>query len=286
MDLIQWATSPWGQSVPEHVAFYLIGIAFIAGLCFMIVHSLYVRLFGSEKVFAKHEDPAVEAAIPERVPLHSLAARVFHWVMAAAMFTLLFTAFLPKLGVNFNWVFYHWIAGVVLTISIGFHIVHSFLMDPWSIWPDKTDRRDVRRRLNRFLGKPAPPPERFGKYPLENKIYHLFIVLAGLCVIVTGLFMMKRIETPFFTRNPYVFSDMTWGFMYVFHGLAGVGLIALIMVHVYMGLRPEKLPITKSMLFGWMSRDFYLEEHDPKRWVVNPSGKSQEERGLAASDAD
>jgi hypothetical protein len=61
-----------------------------------------------------------------------------------------------------------------------------------------------------------------------------------------------------------------------------VGFIALIMVHVYMGIRPEKMPITKSMIFGWMSRDFYLEEHDPERWVV----KSDKKRGLAASDAD
>jgi len=59
--------------------------------------------------------------------------------------------------------------------------------------------------------------------------------------------------------------------MYVLHGLAGVGLIALIMVHVYFGLRPEKRAITKSMIFGWMSRDFYLEEHDPARWPVKSS---------------
>jgi hypothetical protein len=52
--------------------------------------------------------------------------------------------------------------------------------------------------------------------------------------------------------------------------LAGVGLIVLIMMHIYFGLRPEKRPITKSMILGWMSRDFYLEEHDPKRWVVTP----------------
>jgi hypothetical protein len=25
------------------------------------------------------------------------------------------------------------------------------------------------------------------------------------------------------------------------------------------------------MIFGWMSRDFYLKEHDPKRWVVETS---------------
>jgi cytochrome b subunit of formate dehydrogenase len=60
----------------------------------------------------------------------------------------------------------------------------------------------------------------------------------------------------------------------VLHGLAGVGLIALIMVHVYFGLRPEKRAITKSMIFGWMSRDYYLEEHDPARWPVEATPES------------
>ena len=84
--------------------------------------------------------------MPERVPRHSLAARLFHWIMAAAMFTLLFTAFLPKVGIQFPWVTYHWIAGLVLTVSILFHIVHaSFWLDFWSIWPDQIDLRGRRR---------------------------------------------------------------------------------------------------------------------------------------------
>jgi formate dehydrogenase subunit gamma len=40
--------------------------------------------------------------------------------------------------VRFPWVTYHWIAGIVLTASIVFHIIHAtFFMDPWAIWPDK-----------------------------------------------------------------------------------------------------------------------------------------------------
>ena len=158
----------------------------------------------------------------------------------------------------------------MLTASIIFHIIHaSFFLDFWAIWPDRIDMRDAWRRILRFAGKKnEPPPDKFAKYPLENKLYHGAIIVAGLSAIITGVFMMSRVRTVFFPRNPYLFSDMTWGMMYVLHGLAGVGLIALIMVHVYFGLRPEKRPITKSMIFGWMSRDFYLEEHDPKRWVV------------------
>src|SRR5579862_8079837 len=118
------------------------------------------------------------------------------------------------------------------------------------------------------MGRSSESPRKFAKYPLENKVYHGVVMLSGLAVIITGICMMFRVRTIFFPRNPYLFSDMTWGMMYVLHGLAGVGLITLTIVHVYFAIRPEKLPITASMIVGSMSREFYLKEHDPKRWVI------------------
>ena len=280
MGIVDWATSPWGRYVHINIAWFLIWVAAIAGLFFMIVHAIYVRYFAEPEQFAGAVSIELAARVPERVPRHSLAARAFHWLMAASMFTLLFTAFLPRVGVRFNWVAYHWIAGTVLTISVVFHIIHaSFWLDFWSIWPDKADLEDALRRVQRFMGRPAPPPRRFAKYPLENKLYHGAITLTGLVVILTGVFMMSRVRTIFFPRNPYLFSDMTWGLMYVLHGLAGVGLIALIMVHVYFAVRPEKLDITKSMIFGSMKREFYLEHYDPQRWPAGAAASSTESGG-------
>lgn len=282
MGILEWATSPFGQRVPIHIAWFLIWVALIAGMVFLVVHAIYVRYFAKEKGFAS--DPSAEnVRLPARIPRHSLAARLFHWIMAAAMFVLLFTAFLPKVGFQFNWVTYHWIAGSVLTVSILFHIIHAtFYMDFWSIWPDRADLEDAWKRLHRFMGRPAAPPRKYAKYPLENKLYHGAVMLTGLAVIVTGICMMWRVRTIFFPRNPYLFSDMTWGLMYVLHGLAGVGLITLVIVHVYFAVRPEKLPITASMIVGSMSREFYLKEHDPKRWVVE--GVSDRRQGLADGD--
>jgi cytochrome b subunit of formate dehydrogenase len=286
MDILEWAIAPRGQTVPIHIAWFLIRVAFVAGAAFLIVHATYIRFFAREKEWSATDVPAVIAAIPERVPRHSRVARGFHWLMAASMFTLLVTGFLPKVGVEFPWVTYHWIAGTVLTASVGFHVIHaSFWLDFWSIWPDKTDLQDAIRRVRRFFGQAVAPPRRFAKYPLENKGFHGAIIAAGLSVIVTGVFMMSRVETIFFTRNPYLLSDVTWGWMYVLHGLAGVAMIALVMIHVYFGIRPEKRPITKSMIFGWMSRDFYLKEHDPARWMVTPVAVHPAREGQELRDA-
>ena len=76
MELIQWATSPWGKSVPIHIAWGLIWVAVIAGLFFMIVHSLYLIVVAPPKRFAERKAEAAAAAVPERVPRHSLAARL------------------------------------------------------------------------------------------------------------------------------------------------------------------------------------------------------------------
>jgi len=273
VNFIQWAMSPWGQRVPVHIAWDLLWVAMIAGVLFLIVHSLYVGYWAKPETEPSAETDsklaAAAARLPEHIARHSLGARAFHWIMAGSMLVLLFTAFLPKVGVKFAWVKIHWIAGVVLIVSVLYHIFHaSFVLDFWSIWPNKEDIDDAVLRVRRAMGEPAERPRKFGKYPLENKLYHLAVLCAGLSAILTGIFMMSRVRTPFFTRNPYLFGDAAWGYMYVLHGFAGVGFVALIITHIYFAVRPEKLFITKSMIFGWMTRQKYLEHYDPERWPV------------------
>ena len=278
--LLQWATDPWGQNVPIHIAWFLIWVAVIAGFLFFIVHATYVRYFAKPRQFAAEVPPPIASEIPARIPTHSLVARLYKWIMSPAMLTLVFTAFLPRVGFQFPWVTWHWIAGAVLTVLIIFHIFHaSFWLNFWAIWPDRIDIADRYRTILRFLGRPAPLPRKSAKYPLDIKLSHGAFMAAGLTAIVTGVLLMSRVRTIFFPRNPYLFSDMTWGMIYVLHGIAGVGLIALVLVHIYFTLiRPEYRPVLKAMIFGWMSRDSYLAEYDPKRWVVEATISSPESR--------
>jgi cytochrome b subunit of formate dehydrogenase len=270
MDLLTWGRSPWGERILTHISWDLLWASLFAGVAFFVAHASYM-VFSAHRKRGGAETDAMEAArpdLPDRVARHSLAARLFHWVMAAAMFVLLFTAFLPVAGIQFPWVTWHWSAGLVLTASILFHILHaSVWLDFWSIWVGPKDLPEFRAEILRELGHEVPGP-RPGKYPLGNRLYHLAIVVTALAVVGTGLFMMVRVRTPFFTRNPYLFSDATWGGTYVLHGLAGVSLVGLVIAHVYFAVRPEKWWITKSMILGWITRRQYLEHHDPERWVV------------------
>ena len=270
MDLLTWGRNPWGQWVLTHISWNLFWGSLFAGILFFVAHASYMFLSAHRKRGAAETD-ALEAKyknLPAKIERHSLVARAFHWVMAASMFTLLITAFLPIVGIRFAWVTWHWMAGLVLTASILFHIIHaSFWLDFWSIWVGPKDIPEIKAEIQRELGKDVPGPKP-AKYPLGHRLYHLTIVIAGLAAVATGMFMMVRVQTPLFTRNPYLFGDGTWGFVYVTHGLAGVGLVGLVIAHVYFAVRPEKWWITKSMVFGWVTRREYLEHHEPSRWAV------------------
>jgi cytochrome b subunit of formate dehydrogenase len=198
---------------------------------------------------------------------HALPDRLFHWLTALSVLTLLGTAFLPILGLKFAWVTPHWIAGVVLTLAVLFHIARATSRERIrSMWIGAADLRDAVQFLRwnlRRAGVSCPKP---GKYSLAQKIFHHVILVIVLTAMVTGLMMMVRIDTPFWQRNPYWLAEDTWGVVYVLHDLAALCLITLSMIHVYFALRPDKLFYTRSMLKGWITEEEKREHHDAARW--------------------
>jgi len=283
VDFVVSATDPWGRPVLTSVSWQALWVSVFIGITFLLAHAAYMVLSVNQKQSESNLD-ALEAqhtALPDKITRHSLMARLFHWVMAIAMLVLIVTAFFPIMGIQFAWVTWHWIAGVVLTSSILFHIIHTiFWLDFWSIWIGPKDIPDFKNEMLREAGYEVSGPKP-GKYPLGNRLYHLILTFVGLGVIGTGLLMLPRIDTPLFDRNPYIFSacsyepscfftESTWGYVYVIHGLVGVSLVGLTIAHIYFAARPEKWWITKAMIVGWIPRRQYLRNHDTTRWRVGP----------------
>ena len=85
------------------------------------------------------------------------------------MLVLVFTAFLPVIGVQFAWVQWHWMAGVLLTASILFHIVHAtFFMDFWSIWVGPRDIPEAKAEILREMGREDTPGPQARQIPARQ----------------------------------------------------------------------------------------------------------------------
>ncbi len=187
----------------------------------------------------------------ERIERHKGVDRLFHWLTAASVLTLLVTGLLPVSGVKFDWVPIHWMAGVVLTALVLFHLVRSVIWQKlrcmWITARDFSERK-------------------YGKYSPAQKLMHLAMTIVILTVVVTGVLMMAKVDTPFWERNPYLLSSSTWGYVYVLHGAAALLTVTLVMIHVYFGLLGENRMYLRSMIKGWVTREELAVRHE---WTGN-----------------
>jgi cytochrome b subunit of formate dehydrogenase len=279
MEFWRRAANPWGQEVLIGVSWDLMWAAVIGAALFLLGHAVWIKTRPAES----HEVPVqtgAAGAVPDKIQRHSLSSRLFHWTMSAAMLVLLVTAFGPVMGWQFPWVEIHWIAGVVLIVTIVYHVIHAIgWQDFWAMFHLGVGEGIA--HLKHIVSPKAPDPPKAGKYPFDHRMYHHVIVVVSLAAMITGGLMMVRIDTPFWTRNPYLFADATWGVMYVVHGLSGVALIFLVAAHIYFAIRPEKRWITWSMIRGWIDKEHYLAHFDPSKWVVG-GGSEPRDAGTGA----
>lgn len=167
--------------------------------------------------------------------------------MAALVILLLGTAFLPILGIKFDWVPVHWISGVLLTAAVLYHLYRAiFVLGIGTMLPNVHDVRDM-------IGN--GPANDVGKYDLNQKLYHWTVSLVMLVLVITGIIMLAKIDTPFWNRDPSILSDWNWGVVYSLHGAASMVLIFLFILHIYFAVLPEHRQLLVAMVFGKAKSD-------------------------------
>ena len=88
--------------------------------------------------------PQPAAGQAERVIRHTALDRLYHWLMAICVLILMATAFLPILGIKFEWLDIHWITGVVLAALIVIHIIRALFFQDWrNMWIGLRDLREM-----------------------------------------------------------------------------------------------------------------------------------------------
>ena len=247
MDIATYKNDVWGREVLLGASWELLWLVCVVALVIVAVHAIYMATQSGE---------ARPSAEGKRVQRHEPIDRIMHWVMAISVLVLLVTGVLPIIGVEFAWLTLHWISVLVLTAAVLFHILRSVLQkDLTSVWISSSD-----------LKEPFDESQKPGKYSLPQKGMHATVTVATLLVIFSGLFMFAMIDTPWWDRTNSL-SEATLGWMFFVHGLSTLGLIALIVFHLYFTLRPEKLFYLRSMIQGWISEEELSANHDPEQWA-------------------
>src|SRR5689334_2851498 len=93
----------------------------------------------------------------ERIERHKGVDRLFHWLTAAAVLTLMITGLLPALGIfKFDWVVVHWSVGIFLVLLVLFHTVRAlfwqklkcmFAFSPDEVTGKKVTKYSVAQKL-------------------------------------------------------------------------------------------------------------------------------------------
>ncbi len=184
----------------------------------------------------------------ERVERHKGVDRLFHWLTAAAVLTLMTTGLLPALGLlKFDWVVVHWSVGIFLVLLVLFHIVRALFWQKLKCM--------LALSANEITGKKVT------KYTVAQKLMHHAMTLMVLAAVITGCLMLMKMDTPLWKRDPYTLSQATWGVIYVIHGAAAVSAISLVFIHVYFAILPEKHMYLRAMIRGWITREESIEHY-------------------------
>ena len=178
---------------------------------------------------------------------HLLYDRLFHWVMALTVLSLIFTSLFPIFFFKFDWVPIHWYSGILLSGAIIFHIIRvSVRLKFKEMWPNISDVKELLIVLR--LAKNVSLPNQ--KYDFGQKVYHWSTALLMVISVVTGGLMLAKIDTFLWKRNPSILQESHWGLVYALHGAATYLLVFLIILHIYFALIPEHRLFLRSIIFG------------------------------------
>lgn len=246
--IVRYKYDVWGEEVILGVSWDLLWVVAVAVLILLAAHAIIMAVLANKKM----DKPSSDG---RRVLRHETIDRLFHWIMAGSILLLILTGVAPIIGLRIAWLNLHWIAGLVLTFVVIFHIVRSLF------W------QDFKSMIlgPRDFGEPFDSAKKPGKYSFEQKGMHWAVTVVVLAVVVTGLLMFLQIDTPFWDRTNSM-PESQLGLVFLLHGLSTLALVALAATHIYFALRPEKLFYTRSMISGWISEDEMTANHDTSRW--------------------
>ncbi|WP_435126906.1 cytochrome b/b6 domain-containing protein [Halobaculum sp. D14] len=294
IDLFRFARRA-GQEVIVGLSWdVLLVLAFVATLTFL-GHYILRELWNPTTPSATGDEPSKDEVVEslrsqgiDEIQRFTVAQRASHWIMALSIFALMLSGFIimntevtVKIVPGLSWLTVHIVAAVVLIGYVIFHVAHVASKGTWNkMFIGTKELKDLWVRFKNLIGVTEKYPRQF-EYPSAQKFLHLGVTGATFGVILTGFVLLRRVNLKPLWEATREFSFLgvqfglgtadapglvSWSF--VFHDFFAIGLVALVMGHVYFALRPNEWEITASMITGTVSVQEYAEKYSPSSWQV------------------
>lgn len=290
----------------------LLVLAFLGTLTFLahyVLRELWNPTEHTDDVGGPSKEEVVEnleAQGVAEVQRFSVAQRASHWIMAVAIFALMLSGFIimntsvtVKALPGLSWLTVHVAAAVTLVGYLVFHVAHVASKGTWEkMWFGRKEAADLWLRFRNLLGMTDQYPRQF-EYPSAQKVLHWAITGASLGVIVTGFVLWRRLnfEPLWSATREFGFLGIHFGlgtadapglvsWSFVLHDFFAVGILGLVMGHIYFALRPNEWPITQSMITGRLPASEYAEKYAPESWQVGASRAADGGDRVAEADED
>lgn len=272
----------------------LLVLAFVATLTFLGHYILREILNPTEHSDSdgpskREVEQSLESQGVEEISRFTFAQRASHWVMAISIFAMMLSGFLimnndvtVKAVGGISWLTIHIVSAIVLIAYVLFHVGHVAYKGTWDkMWVGTKEVKDLIARFQNLIGLKEEYPRQF-EYPSAQKLLHWGVTGATFGIIFTGFVLWRRVEVLSLFWEPtreFTFLGVEFGlgtadslglisWSFVLHDFFAVGMLALVMGHVYFALRPNEWEITKSMITGKVTVEEYAEKYSPASWQV------------------
>ncbi len=204
-----------------------------------------------------------------KVKRQSLGSILVHWSVALSTFVLIFSGLgqLPmykRFGVvnlpGLSWsgdypltLKMHYIAAIILTLAVFYHLAEKVLTKDFDLFPKKGDLRESIKILLAMVGIGKEPPS--DKYLAEQRLSYAFIGGNLLVIILTGMIKVYK-NLPGIALNN---SVVLWATQ--LHNLATVLLILGVLGHLAAFLAKPNRKLLPSLFTGKVDLDYAKGRH-------------------------
>lgn len=205
----------------------------------------------------------------KKVKRHSKTVRWVHWLVALSTFALIFSGFgqmpmyqrygltsIPGLAWAGNYsltLTIHYIAGLVLSFAVVYHLVYHGIRRDTAILPRKGDFKESLIIIKAMLGFGEEPPS--DKFLAEQRLAYAFIGGNLLLVILTGVIKVYK------NSSTFPFGEATMALNTNLHNLAAMMIVLGIFLHLVAFAFGENRKLITSIFHGKVDLHYAKERH-------------------------